>query len=119
VGDTADGIPGIARWGAKSAACVLAEYGHIEHIPDDPGAWRIKVRGAPALAASLAQAREAAYLYRDLARLRTDVPLSEDLDALRWRGPNQPLLEALCERLGDRRLLELAVRTFEGRPAHG
>jgi 5'-3' exonuclease len=119
VGDTADGIPGVARWGAKSAACVLAEYEHIEHIPDDPGAWRIKVRGAPALAASLAQAREAAYLYRELARLRTDVPLGEDLDALRWRGPNQPLLETLCERLGDRRLVELAVRTFESRPAHG
>ena len=118
VGDTADGIPGIARWGAKSAAAVLAEYQHIEHIPDDAGAWRTKVRGAPALASSLAQSREAAYLYRELAKLRTDVPLSESVEALRWRGPNPPLLEALCERLGDRRLLELAVRTFEGRPAH-
>ena len=26
VGDTADGIPGVPRWGAKSAAAVLAEY---------------------------------------------------------------------------------------------
>jgi 5'-3' exonuclease len=119
VGDTADGIPGVSRWGAKSAAAVLAEYKHIEDIPDDAGAWRIKVRGAPALAASLAAAREAAYLYRELAKLRFDVPLSESLDALRWRGPNQPLLEALCERLGDRKLLEMAMRTFESRPAHG
>jgi len=118
VGDTADGIPGIARWGAKSAAAVLAEYRHLEHIPDDAGAWRIKVRGAPALAGTLAESREAAYLYRELARLRRDVPLSESLDALRWRGPNQPMLEVLCERLGDARLCELALRTFEGRPAH-
>ena len=35
VGDSADGIPGIPRWGAKSAAQVLAHYGHVEHIPDD------------------------------------------------------------------------------------
>ena len=47
------------------------------------------------------------------------LPLHESLDALRWRGPNLPLLEPLCERLGDGKLVELAVRTFEARPAHG
>ena len=41
VGDTADGIPGIPRWGAKSAATVLAHYGRIEAIPDDDAAWEI------------------------------------------------------------------------------
>ena len=117
VGDTADGIPGVARWGAKSAAAVLAEYTHLDDIPDNPGAWRIKVRGAPALAASLAESREAAYLYRELAKLRRDVPLHESLDALRWRGPNRPLLAALCERLGDGKLPEMAIRTFEAHPA--
>ena len=35
VGDDADGIPGIPRWGARSAAAVLARYGSIELIPDD------------------------------------------------------------------------------------
>lgn len=115
VGDTADGIPGIARWGAKSAACVLAEYLHIDAIPDDPAAWRVKVRGAPALAASLAENREASRLYRELACLRSDVPLSEDLDALRWRGPDMPALTAFAQRVGDTRLLELASRTFAER----
>ena len=33
VGDSADGIPGIPRWGAKGSAQVLDHYGHIEHIP--------------------------------------------------------------------------------------
>ena len=33
VGDTADGYPGLAGWGAKSAAAVLARFGHIESIP--------------------------------------------------------------------------------------
>ncbi len=65
VGDSADGIPGIPRWGAKSAAQVLERYGHIEHIPDDPASWAVTVRGAKALAASLAENREAAQLYRE------------------------------------------------------
>lgn len=75
VGDTADGIPGLARWGEKSASTVLAHYRHIEQIPDDPRAWQVNVRGAPALAAVLAGARAEATLYRQLATLREDAPL--------------------------------------------
>jgi 5'-3' exonuclease len=115
VGDTADGIPGIPRWGAKSAATVLAEYLHIEQIPDDPNTWRVKVRGAQALASSLAGARPAADLYRTLARLRLDVPLRESLDDLRWRGPDVKLLSEFSERIGDRRLLETAQSTYRAR----
>ena len=33
VGDSADGFPGLAGWGAKSAAAVLAKFGHIDRIP--------------------------------------------------------------------------------------
>ena len=36
VGDSADGYPGVAGWGAKSAATVLARYAHLESIPKDP-----------------------------------------------------------------------------------
>ncbi len=32
-GDTADGIPGVPKWGAKTAAQLLARYAHIEEIP--------------------------------------------------------------------------------------
>jgi 5'-3' exonuclease len=117
VGDTADGIPGIARWGAKSAAAVLAEYRHIEHIPNAVSEWRIKVRGAAALAETLAASREAAQLYRELATLRSDVPLLESLDDLHWRGPNLSLLEPFAAQVGDTRLVELAVRTHEARSA--
>ena len=117
VGDQADGIPGVARWGAKSAAAVLAHYHSLEHIPDDAAAWSVKVRGAPALAQSLAAHREVALLYRELARLRRDVPLVETLDALHWRGPNQGELEAFAERVGDARLVELAMRTHADRAA--
>ena len=37
VGDSADGFPGLAGWGAKSAATVLARWHHIEDIPADAG----------------------------------------------------------------------------------
>jgi 5'-3' exonuclease len=83
VGDDADGIPGLPRWGARSAATVLARYGRLEAIPDHETEWEVEVRGAGALAASLRAGREEALLYRTLATLRTDVPLAEDLDALR------------------------------------
>ena len=36
VGDSADGIPGIPRWGEKAATTLLARFGRIEDIPDDP-----------------------------------------------------------------------------------
>ncbi len=54
VGDSADGIPGIAGWGAKSTAIVLDHYLHIEAIPDDPSDWNVQLRGAERIAASLA-----------------------------------------------------------------
>jgi 5'-3' exonuclease len=100
VGDSADGFPGIPRWGAKSAAAVLAHYGHIESIPDDADAWDIKVRGAKALADNLRDQRDDALLFRVLATLRTDVPLSESLSDLEWKGARRAELEALCDELG-------------------
>jgi len=109
VGDTADGIPGVARWGAKSAATVLAAYKSLEAIPDDPMAWTVKVRGAPVLAENLRHARADAYLYRELATLRRDVPLPESLADLRWRGPDEAALGDLGTRIGDEQLLERAV----------
>jgi 5'-3' exonuclease len=108
VGDTADGIPGIPRWGAKSAAAVLREYVHIQHIPDDAAQWRVPVRGGAALAATLAAARPAAELYCKLATLRRDVPLLESLDDLAWRGPDLESLSALAAELGDERIVDMA-----------
>ena len=106
VGDVADGIPGIPKWGAKSAATLLRVYEHINAIPDDVDTWKVKPRGAHALAASLRARRRDAELYRVLATLRTDVPLSETLDALAWHGARREALNALCIRLGMSRFLE-------------
>ena len=46
VGDSADGFPGLPGWGAKSAAAVLARYGHLEDIPAIDLNWEVDVRGA-------------------------------------------------------------------------
>jgi 5'-3' exonuclease len=101
VGDSADGYPGVPRWGAKSAAAVLAHYGHLEEIPDSERQWRVTVRGAAALAESLREHRDAAFLYRRLATLRSDVPLAETLDDLRWQGARVGALKELCRELGN------------------
>jgi 5'-3' exonuclease len=110
VGDSADGYPGVPRWGAKSAAAVLAHYGHIEAIPDEERQWSVNVRGSAALASSLREHRDEAYLYRTLATLRTDAPLTEELDDLRWQGARRPELTALCNEIGDQQFLERVTR---------
>lgn len=100
VGDTADGIPGLRGWGARSAAAVLARYGHLENIPDDPAAWDVALRSAPALAQILREQHQEAMLFRTLATLREDVPLDESLDDLRWRGADREILTGLCNEIG-------------------
>lgn len=100
VGDTADGIPGLAGFGAKSAATLLMEYGSIDRIPDDEAEWSVKVRGAARLGETLRAEREHAELYKALATLRIDVPLSETIDDLEWQGAPRARYEQLAERLG-------------------
>ena len=110
VGDTADGIPGIPGWGAKSTSIVLGHYKTIAAIPDEAKQWDVQVRGRDRLAAALAERREEAELYRRLAVLRTDVPLAEGLDELEWRGPRQAELEALCREIGAEEILDRVPR---------
>ena len=110
VGDSADGIPGVPRWGAKSTAAVLSEYGRKEDIPDSYEDWAITVRGGKTLAQNLSANRENALLYKTLATLRTDAPIAESLEAMRWEGvPRREYLD-LCDDLGLERLRELPHR---------
>lgn len=105
-GDSADGIPGLPRFGERSAAGVLARYPRLEDIPADPAQWQqVSVRGAAALGEVLRAGREDALLYRRLATLREDVPITATLEAVAWAGPRLDLLAPLCERLGEGRLL--------------
>jgi len=98
VGDSADGFPGLAGWGAKSASTVLARYGHIETIPLDSATWDISVRGGAKLAARLAEDMDLALLFRRIATLETDAPTSDSVDDLRWSGPTSGFAE-LCRQI--------------------
>ncbi len=98
VGDSADGYPGLAGWGAKSTAAVLARYRHLEAIPADWRTWQVNASSAGALAATLDRERELAFLFRTLATLRTDIPLFDSIDDLHWQGPT-PAFEALGKQL--------------------
>jgi 5'-3' exonuclease len=97
VGDAADGYPGIAGFGAKTAANVLNSYGPIESFP----------------AKILDDQRELALLFKDLATLRTDAPLFKKVDALRWRGPT-PAFAEWAERMEAPRLLERCEKAAGG-----
>ena len=98
VGDAADGYPGLPGWGAKSSAAVLAKFLHLESIPRDCSEWRVNANNAGALAATLHEQRENAFLFRTLATLRTDLKLFDDVEHLRWSGP-KPEFDALSVRL--------------------
>lgn len=100
VGDTADGVPGLPGWGAKSTSTVLARFPRLELIPEDPDDWGLEVRGAKKLAATLVERKDDAYLFRELTTLRLDVPIEQSLDDLEWRGvPEQPFRQ-FCEKWG-------------------
>jgi len=98
VGDSSDGYPGLPGWGAKSAAAVLAKFGHIENIPADWRTWGVNCARPGALSIVLEKDRELAMLFRDLATLRTDVPVFASVDELEWHGPT-PAFQAIKTRL--------------------
>lgn len=107
VGDSADGFPGLAGWGAKSAAAVLARYGQVTEVPLDPGQWDIEVRGAARLAASLRDGFDDALLFRRIATVDLDAPVSEQVDDLAWAGPILGFDER-CVQLGAEKLAQRA-----------
>lgn len=111
VGDSADGFPGLPGWGKRSASMVLAHYGSLDAIPDGLSAWdpelRGRLRGAAALAATLAGGREAAVLFRELATLRVEPALLPDVAQLAWHGPTEAF-EDVSLLLRDKRLADRA-----------
>jgi 5'-3' exonuclease len=97
-GDSADGYPGIASWGAKAAAAVFSRYIHLENVPKDCRDWAPSIKRARGLAESLFHSWDDAVLFRTLATLRLDAPVFESLNELKWDGP-RPEFEKFCEGL--------------------
>jgi 5'-3' exonuclease len=109
VGDDADGYPGLRGWGRKSAAAVLAKYGHLEAVPEDWRTWEANAANPAALAATLARERDRVLLFRELATLRADLPLFDSVDELQWHGPTSAFA-ALATRLDAARTEDRAPR---------
>jgi 5'-3' exonuclease len=84
VGDSADGYPGLPGWGAKSAAAVLAKFGHLESIPGDWREWKVNAPNAATLSRTLKERGSDVRLFRTLATLRTDIPLFASVDELHF-----------------------------------
>ena len=97
VGDTADGVPGLPGWGAKSASTLLARYGRLEMIPASVDAWEVSVRSAAKLSTVFNEMQEEVYLYRELTTLRLDIPFDEELSDLEWRGVPRAEFLAFCD----------------------
>jgi 5'-3' exonuclease len=93
VGDAADGYPGIAGIGPKTAAGLLARHGAIESFPPEV----------------LGERRALALLFKKLATLRTDAPLFSDVEELKWRGPRDDFPK-FAEGFGAPRLIERATK---------
>jgi 5'-3' exonuclease len=109
VGDTADGFPGLPGWGAKSAALVLARYGHIEDIPPAAGQWDVPgLRGAAKLSATLQAQLADALLFREIATVDTDVDVGT-VDDWQWSGPTDDFA-AVADELGAPDLVAYARR---------
>ena len=114
VGDSADGFPGLSGWGAKSAAAILARYGHITDVPLNVEEWDVDVRGAAKLALTLRENIDDALLFRRIATVELDAPVATTVDEIEWRGPISGF-EARCADLGAERLAERARRLLEKR----
>jgi 5'-3' exonuclease len=88
VGDAADGYPGVAGLGPKTAATLINRYGHIEDFPLD----------------TLREGNlERALLFKNLATLRIDAPLFHDVEQLHWRGAMVGFA-AMAQKIDDLRL---------------
>ena len=100
VGDAADGYPGIAGCGPKTAATLINRYGALENF-------------GPEVLND--ENRALAVLFKDLATLRTDAPLFKDVDELQWRGATSEFPQ-VAEQIESARLLT-RVRKLEKRLA--
>ena len=97
VGDTADGYPGIAGYGPKTAARLINRYGRLEQFPSE----------------ILKDNFERALLFKKLATLRIDASLFGDVEELRWRGAAASFA-SMAEKIGSARLVK-RVRDLEKR----
>jgi len=106
-GDSVDNIPGVKGIGGKSAAELLARFGHLEDLYArlDELPRLSAIRGAKSLHAKLVASRDLAFLSKRLATVARQVPgVSSTLEDLEFRGADAARVEELFQRLGFSRI---------------
>jgi DNA polymerase-1 len=113
-GDSVDNIPGVPGIGKKTAADLLARFGHLEELYERLEEVRQTpaIRGGKSLYVKLKEAREMAILSKSLATVARDAPLPAGtrLADLEYRGADRVAVEALCEKLGFKTLPKRIAR---------
>jgi 5'-3' exonuclease len=100
-GDDVDNIPGVPGVGHRTAVSLMHAYSSLEELYADlASVARLKLRGAAALGARLAEHREAVFLARRLTRIACDISLGEEAHRLERRVPDLGALSGLYDRLG-------------------
>ncbi|HKH49353.1 MAG TPA: 5'-3' exonuclease H3TH domain-containing protein [Thermoanaerobaculia bacterium] len=108
-GDPVDNIPGVPGIGRKTAAELLAAYGHLEdvyaHLDEIPFS---KIRAAKSVSFKLREHRDLAVLSKRLATVATDAPIPRNvgLKELSYRGADRAVVEPLFDRLGFKKIKE-------------
>jgi DNA polymerase I len=106
-GDSVDNIPGVKGIGGKSAAELLARFGHLEELYArlDELPWLSSIRGAKSLHAKLVASRDLAFLSKRLATVAHEVPgVHANLEDLEYQGADAAPVEELFRRLGFSRI---------------
>jgi 5'-3' exonuclease len=106
-GDSVDNIPGVKGIGGKSAAELLARFGHLEDLYArlDELPRLSSLRGAKSLHAKLVASRDLAFLSKRLATVAREVPgVASTLQDLEYRGADAARVEELFQRLGFSRI---------------
>ena len=109
-GDSVDNIPGVKGIGGKSAAELLARFGHLEDLYDrldELPSLAASIRGAKSLHAKLVANRDLALLSKQLATVAREVPgVNATLKDLEYRGADPARIEELFQRLGFNKIRE-------------
>lgn len=89
MGDSSDGIPGVAGIGPKTGIKLINEYSTLENIYENIDSIKGKVKE------KLLENKEMAYISRNLATVFSDLELDVDIEDGEFKGKNFEILEKL------------------------
>lgn len=87
MGDQADGIPGVAGIGEKTAVMLIQGWLNLEYLYEHlDDIDRTKMKNVARIWGLLDVGKEAAFISRCLATINCDVPLAVEIEDFKWRA---------------------------------